>query len=240
MTGSDIKAPGTTARVDINRRRALRLGGASALAAAGLLGTGRPFGAAAADLVPQDKAWRFLVLRHGAVIGEHRFDFSRRDGDFIVEVAIDISVGVLGVTLFRFTHRAEEVWRDGWLQALTSATDDDGRLWRVQSLRSDGALRGTVNDVGFDVSGFVVPASLWHRDTPKTQVLFGTIDGRTKVVNTRLVGEEAVEVAGRPRQTRHFRLTGEIERDVWYDADCGIARVTFPAPDGSLITLERQ
>jgi hypothetical protein len=146
----------------MQRRQALRL---LAGTAAGLtLGAGAPL-ASACEMFPQEKGWRFLVLRHGNVIGAHVFTFSRRGDDFVVEVAIDIAVELLGITVFRFTHRAEEVWRQGWLHALTSATDDDGRLWRVQAERKDGALRGAVNDVGFDVSGFVVPASLWHRDT---------------------------------------------------------------------------
>ncbi len=229
-----------TAETSFGRRRALRLTGGAMLAplASGLSLAASP--AAGVELFPQDSAWRFLVLRHGNVIGEHRFDFSRRGDDFVVEVAIDIAVDFLGITLFRFTHRAEEVWRDGWLHALTAATDDDGQLWRIRSARSEGALRGTVNDVGFDVSGYVVPASLWHRDTPRSQVLFSTIDGRVKVVNSAALGEDAVPVAGRARPARHFRLTGELERDVWYAEDCSIAKVTFPARDGSLITLERQ
>jgi hypothetical protein len=222
----------------MQRREALRrIGGA----AAGIgLGTGLgSLSARACELFPREAGWRFLVLRHGNVIGEHLFTFSRRGDDFVVEVAIDIAVDLLGITLFRFTHRAEEVWRDGWLQSLVSATDDDGTLWRLQSERSDDALRGTVNDVGFDVSGFVIPASLWHRDTPRTQVLFGTIDGRTKVINSETLGEEEVRAGGRKVAARHYRLSGELERDVWYGDDCGIAQVTFPARDGSLITLER-
>lgn len=222
----------------MQRRQALRLLGGTA---AGLTLTPAALvaPAGACELFPQDKGWRFLVLRHGNVIGEHLFTFSRRDGDFVVEVAIDIAVDLLGITVFRFTHRAEEVWRKGWLQALTSATDDDGRLWRVRAERRDGALRGQVNDVGFDVSGFVVPASLWHRDTTKSQALLDTIDARVKVVRAKALGEERVEADGSTVEAKHYSLTGQIEREVWYDADCAIARVTFPARDGSLITLER-
>ncbi len=226
----------------MRRRQALKLlGGGATTLGFGPLGVG-PLGAAAraCDLFPRQDGWRFLVLRHGNVIGEHLFTFSRRNGDFVVEVAIDIAVDLLGVTLFRFTHRAEEVWREGWLHSLVSATDDDGTLWRLESQRRDGALRGKVNDVAFDVSGFVIPASLWHRDTPKTQALFGTIDGRVKVVRSAALGEEPVTAGGNRVQARHYRLTGQLERDVWYGPDCGIAKVTFPARDGSLITLERQ
>jgi hypothetical protein len=221
----------------LQRRHALKLLGGTA---AGFgLGFAAP-AAAACDLFPQHKGWRFLVLRHGNVIGEHVFTFSRRHGDFVVEVAIDIAVDLLGITVFRFTHRAEEVWRKGWLHALTSATDDDGRLWRVRAERRDGALRGSVNDVGFDVSGFLVPASLWHRDTTMSQALLDTIDGRVKVVQAKALGEERVEADGSTVAAKHYSLSGQIEREVWYDADCAIARVTFPARDGSLITLERQ
>ena len=223
------------------RRQALRVLGGTAAG----LGTGLGFGlpasfAKACDLFPRGAGWRFLVLRHGNVIGEHVFGFSRRDGDFVVEVAIDIAVDLLGITLFRFTHRAEEVWRQGWLHSLVSATDDDGTLWRLKAERRDGALRGTVNDVAFNVSGFIVPASLWHRDSTKSQALFDTIDGRMKVVDSAALGEEAVSVAGVETPAQRFRLTGQIQRDVWYDAACGIAKVTFPARDGSLISLERQ
>src|SRR3546814_5969172 len=76
------------------------------------LGASLGFGllpAAACELFPRGGGWRFLVLRHGNAIGEHVFRFSRRDGDFVVEVAIDIAVEMLGITVFRFTHRAEEV-----------------------------------------------------------------------------------------------------------------------------------
>lgn len=220
----------------MDRRHALTLlaGAAASLVAAPSARS------AGCTFFPQGGGWRFLVLRHGNVIGEHRFRFSRRSGDFVVEVAIDIAVELLGMTLFRFTHRAEEVWRDGWLHALTSATDDDGTLWRVESERRDGALRGRVNDIAFDVSGYVIPGSLWHRDTTRSQALLDTIDGRMKVIDSRALGEETVPADGGETAARHFRLSGQLERDVWYDADCAIARVSFPARDGSEITLERQ
>ena len=75
---------------------------------------------------------------------------------------------------------------------------------------------------------------------PKAEVLFDTIDGRTKAVNSAPLGEEPVTVGDQEVAARHWRLTGEMERDVWYGPDCAIARVTFPARDGSLITLQRQ
>jgi hypothetical protein len=220
----------------MQRRRMLKIlgGGMVGGSFTGLCGPGTA--AIACGLYPADDRWRFDVLRHDEVIGDHVFSFSRdagsrNAGDLVVEVAIDIAVGFLGVTLFRFTHRAEEVWRGGLLQALTSDTDDDGTPWQVRYERRGDVLRGSVNGAPAEGPGNILPASLWHRDTPTATRLLDTVDGGIKPV-------AAVVLAGSP--AGHFRLTGGIEREVWTDAACGLARVVFPARDGSRITLARR
>lgn len=194
----------------------------------------------ACGLYPAADGWRFDVLRHGNVIGEHVFTFARDGEDFVVEVAIDIAVGMLGITLFRFTHRAEEVWRDGRLRSLATTTDDDGTPWHVELRHRDGALRGGVNGEDVQLPGDAIPASLWHRDTTTAPALLDTIDGRMKAVTSQALGEDTARVGGTETTARRFRLTGQLQRDVWYGADCSIARVTFPARDGSEITLARR
>jgi len=214
----------------MQRRQMLKLlGGGMAGGITGLCGPG--LSATACGLYPAADRWRFDVLRHDEVIGDHVFTFSRDAGDFVVEVAIDIAVGFLGVTLFRFTHRAEEVWRGGLLQALTSETDDDGTPWQVRYERRGDMLRGSVNGAPAESPGDILPASLWHRDTPTATRLLDTVDGAIKPV--------AAEVLAGP-PAGHFRLTGGLEREVWTDAACGLARVVFPARDGSRITLARR
>src|SRR3546814_12750215 len=94
----------------MDRRHSLSLLSGTAAGLGASLGFGL-LPAAACELFPRGGGWRFLVLRHGNAIGEHVFRFSRRDGDFVVEVAIDIAVEMLGITVFRFTHRAEGVVR---------------------------------------------------------------------------------------------------------------------------------
>lgn len=219
----------------MRRRQALKLLGG------GLAGLCCPGAAVrACGLYPAAEGWRFDVLRHGDVIGTHAFTFRRSGNDFAVEIAIDIAVGMLGLTLFRFTHRAEELWRDGRLQSLVTATDDDGTPWRVELHQREGVLRGQVNGAEVEHAGDAVPASLWHRDTTTVPALLDTIDGQMKAVSCQALGEEAVPGGGSEAAARRFRLTGGLRRDVWYGPDCSIARVTFPARDGSEITLARR
>jgi hypothetical protein len=220
----------------MERRRLLQLTGA-ALAAALL--SGLPAGTArACQVFPPDGELDFLVLRHGTVIGTHRIRFARAQGRFVVRSDVEIEAGFPGVALARFVHHAEEVWVEGWLHAVVSDTDDDGRRYRLRAERRDGIFQGSVNGRAFTVSGYIIPSSLWHRDTPASEALFDTIDGMVKVVRPRLIGREQVPVGGKPIAAKHYALSGQLRRDLWYDADCNLVRVAWLARDGSQIVLE--
>ena len=215
----------------MHRRTLLKLTGATL---AGALLPGRR--AIARRVFPPDGGLDFKVLRHGKVIGAHRIRFSRDRGRFIVRS--DVEAGRPGGSLFRFVHHAEEVWAGGWLHGVVSDTDDDGRLYRLRAKRRDGVFAGTVNGAAFTVSGYIIPSSLWHRDTPVSAALFDTVDGRVKAVRPHFIAHEQVRLAGKAVAAKHYRLLGEIRRDLWYDADCSLVRAAWLARDGSKITME--
>ncbi len=220
----------------MERRRLLQLTGA-ALAAALL--SGLPARTARACRVfPLDGEIDFLVLRHGTVIGTHRIRFARAQGRFVVRSDVEIEAGVPGAPLLRFVHHAEEVWVDGWLHAIVSDTDDDGRRYRLRAERRDGIFQGSVNGRAFTLSGYIIPTSFWHRDTPASGALFDTIDGMVKIVRPRLIGAERVPVGGKQVLAKHYALSGAFRRELWYDADCNLVRVAWLARDGSQIVLE--
>ncbi len=121
---------------------------------------------------------------------------------------------------------------------MSSDTEDDGRRYRLRAERRDGIFQGTVNGSAFTVSGYIIPSSLWHRDTPVSEALFDTIDGMVKVVRARFIGRDRVPVGGKPVEAKHYRLRGQIQRELWYDADCGLVRAAWRTRDGARIVLE--
>ena len=195
---------------------------------------------AARRLFPADGAVRFVARRLGETVGEHRLTFARRDGRFTVRSDIDLDVRMGGAPLLRFVHHAEETWIDGWLDALVSDTNDDGRRYQVRAAREGGIFTGAVNGAAFTVSGYIIPSSLWHRDTTDSQTLLDTVDGRVKVVRSELVGSEEVAVGGDTVSARHYAIHGGIPRDVWYDADDRLVRISLTGRDGVPIVFTRQ
>lgn len=211
--------------------------------AAALVTSAAPRGVLAApacQIFPPDGRADFQVIRNERVIGAHRITFARTGGAFAVRTDVEIELGLLGVPVFRFEHRAEEIWRDGWLHGVTSDTDDDGKRYAVRAERRDGVFQGAVNGKGFTVSGYIIPSSLWHPDTVKVDALFDTIDARLKPVRARLVAEAPVTVGGAAVSAKRYRVVGGLERDLWYDETCRLVRVALAARDGSTVTLERR
>ena len=115
------------------RRRRFLVFGIAALAASLLPGPA----ARACPVFPADGELDFLVLRHGVAIGSHRIRFARAAGRFVVRSDIEFETAPPGAPpgapLARYVHHAEEVWVGGWLHAVVSDTDDDGRRTRLRA-----------------------------------------------------------------------------------------------------------
>lgn len=170
----------------------------------------------------------FAVYRDGAEIGHHRIAFTR-DGD-VLEVAIDIrlEVGLGFITLYRYHHRNSETWREGGLVGFVSRTDDNGD-WDQASARVTG---GTMTVAGPEAAAapvpFAAPTTYWHRDlTVAARTLVDTQTGRLLAVNVTPVGDETVETADGPVPARRYRMTGDLELDVWYDATGRWVKLAF-------------
>ena len=62
----------------------------------------------------------------------------------------------MGVTAYRYMHRAQEVWSGDTFQGLTAQTDDDGKKHAIQ-IRRDGAALAVERNARPDV---LSPATL--------------------------------------------------------------------------------
>ncbi len=180
----------------------------------------------------------FDISRNGNLVGSQRYSFSRHEGRFLVRSDIEIKLSRGSSVLYRYRHNAEESWLAGRLQAYVGDTDDDGARYLVRAERVKGIFEGRVNGRSFTVSGFVIPASFWHRDTPSSQVLWDGGDGMVKVIRGLDRGSELIKVRGETVEARRFELSGQIQRILWYDAHCALVRMSFFARDGSEFVAE--
>lgn len=175
----------------------------------------------------------FTVYRDGSEIGTHKIEIRRDGGDTRVHVATDVAVKMAFITLYKFEHVGDEIWRNGQLVRIESKTDDDG---------TDKWLKGSLNGKGLEIKGSakkyvadpaIIPASLWNPAIVKQAKLLNSLDGSTMKVQTTFVGKETVKVHGKAVPARHYSITGELERELWFDEDGTLVQVRFKGSDKS-------
>ncbi|TCS63389.1 hypothetical protein EDD55_10310 [Varunaivibrio sulfuroxidans] len=179
----------------------------------------------------------YTVLRNGAPIGSHVIDISGPDGGQTVKITTKIRVKVVFLTVYHFTHVAEERWRDGRLIALTSNTNDDGvnKSLSAHATPQDIAEHATVKgkEIAYGVPLDTLPASLWREDIVRRTQLINTLDGHVMHIRVTDLGADRLSVRHHDVAAHHYRLKGDLERDLWYDGAQTLVKVRFKGSDGS-------
>ena len=175
--------------------------------------------------LPKSDNITFDVMRKGKDIGDHSFKFNGSTNAFSVKVSTNIvaKIPLIQLTAYSFQHSSVEMWHNGKLQKLTSTTNDDGTPNQLNSGPSAN-----------------LPASLWNVDIVRSKKLLNTIDGKIMSVRAADLGPEMVPTKRGKIQARHYRISGELKRDLWYDANDALVRVSFKADDGSTVTCMRK
>jgi hypothetical protein len=178
---------------------------------------------------------RFRVLRNGAPIGHHEVRFRTRQDEVIADSRFEAEVRVLFFTAYRYLYQSRDVWRDGCLVAVKAETNDNGKEMRVEAALEGEALRVTSPAGTRTVEAGIFPTTHWNAGVIGSQRVLNTITGDIAAVDMIALGEETVLVEGTPALAQRYRYTGEIQSDVWYDADGRWVKMRFNAQDGSTI-----
>jgi hypothetical protein len=161
---------------------------------------------------------RFSVLYKVDRIGAHSVSYSAATGQTRVTTEIDLVVRALFFTVFAFSHRSEEIWRDGRLTSLRSETVEHGETLQVTGAATAQGFR-VVNKAGPFIAapGVLTSNDLW---TPMVlqQTAVDAQHGGVIGVSMRKLADEQIAVAGRQiRATRYRFITPYLAGNIWYD-----------------------
>ena len=185
--------------------------------------------------VPESGVLSFDIIRNGDAIGTHTYRFDRSGDRTEVRISTDIDFRLLFIPVYRFEHESREVWEDGRLSSLESQTNENGTPVKLQVYRDEDSLMVIGEDGNLHVDREIIPASLWNRLVLEREETLTTISGNLKKFEVEYIGEKTIEVRGEKILSQHFRLSGEFERELWYDPNDVLIRVQFEASDGSTV-----
>ena len=145
-------------------------------------------------------------------------DFSCDGDDLVVETTIQGEVKVLMVPLFKRDGTYREVWREGRLIAFDSRVVDNGEVYEVNA-RAEGehtVIEGRRGRI--EAPPTVVSNHPWNHEVIDRTLLFDTQRGRLQEVQVSPAGTEMITVAGHEIAAQKYRVSGDLERELWYDA----------------------
>lgn len=197
------------------------------LAVLGLL-----IGFSAPGLAAENEVREYVIIRDGDEIGRQLTTIKPQEGGYAVTIETDIEVKLAFITLFRFTHRRDETWRDGRLQALAGMTDDDGDEYHLEIVAEGKGYRRTVNGEVSHFDAETGVATLWSKAVAGSALLLSAVSDQVYRVETRRVGEETLEIPRGTTKVEHYVMSGELERELWYDPAGRLVQMRFER-DGS-------
>lgn len=192
-------------------------------------------------MVPSNGELDFTVLRDGADVGSHRIDFHRNGEQLEVDIKTRIAVKLAFITVFRFEHDGHEVWQDNRLVAMQTKTNDDGEDHTlVATANGKGGLDIVGDGQKRTADGSVIPASLWNSSFLDSKELLNSLVGTDLNIDVAYKGEEQVKVNGAEVPAKHYSMTGDFARELWYDKNKVLVKIAFKAEDGSDIQYVRR
>jgi hypothetical protein len=180
--------------------------------------------ARAADIETRD----FAVLVSGKLSGEVHMTIHKQDnGSIQMRCDTDIKVSLL-LGSYKYVYRGLEVWKDRRLVRFESNTDDNGKRFIVSAAADTTGLRIKVNNVERVARSEVWLTSYWCLPDPKLRdgliLLIDADTGKDLSGKLRFVATEKLRVMGQETALNHYKLSGQVQVDLWYDGSERLVR----------------
>jgi hypothetical protein len=181
--------------------------------------------AATAQAAPS-QVLSYTYFKGDEPIGRETVSITGAGGQAIVQVTTDTRVKVLFLD-FHYHHQRTETWVDGRLERLVADTDDDGSIHHIEVHPDGGAVHAVADGKAEELPADALPLTLWGKVILDRPVLYSIIDAQPYKVTVTRIGTEPLRLGGREVTTEHYRMTGDVERDLWYGADGMLVKAAF-------------
>ena len=174
----------------------------------------------------------FSVMIDRSKAGDYQMEINlHEDGSVAVATQANIRVTYWGVPVYSYLYVGMEKWKDGKLKRLESSTNDDGKRFKIHTVTDSTALRISVNGEERAVQPDVWLTTYWRLPDAKLRnqrlVLLDADTGQQLTATLSYVGNDQITVCGQPQTCAHYRLIGDKQADLWFDAQERLVRQEY-------------
>ena len=178
----------------------------------------------------------YTIYRNGKQVGEHQMRFSATGNQLQVDIESALTVRVLKIPVFRFRYTSTERWLDGHLQAVTATTRQGGDETSVSLESNDETSRLQNEDGKQQIPRLDYASNHWMPAVLQAERVFNTLTGKASRIRVEKLGSKRFRTGSGMVQAQHFRYTGDVEAESWYDESGRWIGLRFQGRDDSTIT----
>jgi hypothetical protein len=187
---------------------------------------------------PASKITRtFDILREGSKIGTVVEELEKQGDMTTVKFKTHISVVVMFIEAYHVDHASSETWNGNQLVSFKSQKDENGKKHSVSATVVGDKIDLEADGKHSELPRTAIPSSMWSRAFVSATQMFDDGDGKRLVIKVSDLGDENLEVKGAKHQVRHYQISGDFKRDLWFEGDT-LLRLKLTGSDGSKITSE--
>lgn len=172
------------------------------------------------------EALTYEIRKEAEPIGRETVRIDRQGAVTRVEVETRTTARVLFMD-FHYDHHRHEEWRDGKLVSMVADTNDDGTHTHAEVRAGGAGWTVVVNGQTGTRPGDSLPLTLWGQAILGRSQAFSIIDAKPYRVSVVSLGRETLSVGGKTITADHVRVSGDVERDLWYGPDGLLLRAAF-------------
>ena len=160
----------------------------------------------------------------------------RREGDdVVVDARLRVAVRFLFIVVYRLEADRREVWRGGRLAAYHSVTNDNGADVKVKG-RAEGdrfIIEGSKGRI--EAPAGVHPTNPWSIGITRAPAVMAAETGTLPRVTATGGEERTVKLDGREVKARRFKITGDMELELWYDRNDVAVKFTYASGGDTIV-----
>ncbi len=172
----------------------------------------------------------YELFRNNKLIGYHKYIFDRNNGKLIINNEVTFKITKLGVDLYKYFAKGEEIYKNGVFYGFKSKTNQNKKEKYVNI-----TIDPIDNDLIIDGSSFkgkvdkeIIIGTWWNHEIVKKKAQISAVSGRIIEQNVKFIGKENVKIGEKVYKTLRFNFSSsdpslskdkKLNTDIWYEEE---------------------
>lgn len=183
--------------------------------------------------------WQFDVYLDDSKIGYHHFSREYKNGIKQITSEAEFDVRFMFFTIYHYSHRNIEQWRNGCLVNLESSTDDNGDEQFVKLSLNNQQSQIETSKTKISSNDCIRSFAYWNLSHLNSSPLLNSQTGELMDVSLRKLGNETLTSQQSTVKAIRYQLVGkDIKIDLWYTQDNQWLALQSTTENGSLIRYQ--